>query len=119
MPDNVSADTVREFNRGVMRLAKEPATAGVVAAFQHMHEAASTPGALDRATKELLALGIAIATHCEGCIAWHVTNAVKAGASREQVLETVGVAVMMGGGPATWYGAKAANALDDVTGAQA
>jgi AhpD family alkylhydroperoxidase len=115
--DPMSATTresVTEFNHGVFGLMKEPATAEVMKAFQHMHEAAMAPGALDRSTKELLALAIAISTQCDGCIAWHVTNAVKAGAERDQVLETIGVAVMMGGGPATYYGQKAAKALDDV-----
>ncbi|MGZ4538553.1 MAG: carboxymuconolactone decarboxylase family protein [Blastococcus sp.] len=109
-----TASTVKDFNKGVVGLMKEPATAAVMKGFQAMHEAATAPGALDRATKELLALAIAISTQCDGCIGWHVTNAVKAGVTRDQVLETIGVAVMMGGGPATYYGSKAAKALDDV-----
>lgn len=111
---SATSESVTEFNKGVFSLMKEPATAAVMQAFQHLHEAAVAPGALDRRTKELMALAIAISTQCDGCIAWHVTNAIKAGAQRDEVLETIGVAVMMGGGPATYYGQKAAKALDDV-----
>jgi AhpD family alkylhydroperoxidase len=108
-----TADTVKDYNRGVFGLTKEPAIAELMKGFRQMHEAATAPGALDTGTKELIALAIAISTQCDGCIAWHVTNAVRAGMSRDQVLETIGVAIMMGGGPATYYGHKAAAALDE------
>ncbi|GHE84365.1 hypothetical protein GCM10017786_15020 [Amycolatopsis deserti] len=111
MAESVS-ETVRAFSEGIRGLAKESATGAVMKAFHAMHQAAVAPGALETSTKELLALAIAIATQCDGCIAWHVTNAIKAGATRDQVLETIGVAVMMGGGPATYYGSKAAAALE-------
>lgn len=114
MSENTTSTAVRDFNKGVMALMREPATADVMEAFHQMHEAVTAPGALDRCVKELLALAIAISTQCDGCISWHVSNAVKAGATRDQVLETIGVAVMMGGGPATYYGSKAAKALDEV-----
>lgn len=114
MTASSTAETVQAFNDGIRGLAKEPATSAVMKSFHAMHQAATAPGALDSSVKELLALAIAISTQCDGCIAWHVTNAVKSGATREQVLEAIGVAVMMGGGPATYYGSKAAAALDSV-----
>lgn len=114
MTEISTADTVKAFNHGVGDLTKEPAASEVMKAFLAMHKAATAPGALDTSTKELMALGIAISTQCDGCIAWHVTNAVQAGATRDQVLETIGVAVMMGSGPATYYGSKAKKALDSV-----
>jgi AhpD family alkylhydroperoxidase len=116
MTTQSTAEIVKEFNQGLGGLASESATSAVMKAFQELHKAASAPGALPSEVKELIALAIAIATQCDGCIAWHVSNAVKAGAQREQVLETIGVAVMMGGGPATYYGSKAARALDSVAG---
>ena len=57
-----------------------------------------------------MALAIAIAIRCEGCIAYHVHDAIAAGATREEIAETIGVAVMMGGGPAAVYGAEALEA---------
>lgn len=80
--------------------------------FGQMHKAATADGVLPKATKELMALAIGIAVHCDGCIAYHVHDALKAGATRAEVLETIGVAVMMGGGPAVIYGSEAMEALN-------
>ena len=118
MTEQTTAEIVKEFGRGLAGLASESALAPTMRAFQELHRAATAPGALPASIKELLALAIAISTQCDGCIAWHVTNAVKAGSTRDEVLEAIGVAVMMGGGPATYYGAKAATALDSVVAAR-
>ena len=80
--------------------------------FMAMHDAAVKDGVLSAKVKELISLGIAIAVHCEGCIAAHVYDALKHGATREEIAETVGVAVLMGGGPATVYGSLALRAAD-------
>jgi len=79
--------------------------------FSKLHEKASETGALDVKTKELIALGIAIAIRCEGCIAFHVHDALKAGATEKDILETIGVAILMGGGPAVMYGCETLEAL--------
>ena len=84
----------------------------VMSSFAALHRDAMAEGALPAKTKELLALAIGIATNCEGCIAFHVHDALKAGATRDEITETVAVAVMMGGGPATMYGSEAIVALD-------
>jgi len=70
-------------------------------AFLAMEAAAYGEGKLERRYKELIALGISILINCESCMEWHVAQAWKAGASREQILEAIDVAVEMGGGPAT------------------
>jgi AhpD family alkylhydroperoxidase len=69
-------------------------------------------GALSTKVKELIALAIAITVRCDGCIAYHVHDARKAGATRQELVETIGVAVMMGGGPSVMYGAEALEALN-------
>lgn len=79
--------------------------------FGQLHEASTKNGALDAKTKELIALGIAITVRCDGCISFHVHDAMKAGAKRAEVTETIGVAVMMGGGPSVVYGIEALQAL--------
>jgi AhpD family alkylhydroperoxidase len=81
-------------------------------AFGSMHQAAVEDGALDTGTKELIALAIGIAVHCDGCITYHVHDALKAGVTREQIIETIGVAIMMGGGPSVVYGCEALTAVD-------
>lgn len=83
-----------------------------MAGFQQLHEAATADGALSRKTKELIALAIGINVRCDGCIAYHVHDSLEAGASREEVAEAVGVAIMMGGGPSVVYGAEAWAALE-------
>jgi len=61
--------------------------------------------------KELISLGISITIRCEGCIACHVQAALQAGATKEEIIETIGVAVVMGGGPSLVYGEKAYKAM--------
>jgi len=80
-------------------------------AFQGLHIAAVSPNALATKNKELVALGIAIAVRCDGCIAYHIHDALKAGATREEIVETLGVAILMGGGPALVYACEAMEAL--------
>ncbi|MGA8698146.1 MAG: carboxymuconolactone decarboxylase family protein [Xanthobacteraceae bacterium] len=75
--------------------------------------------AIDTKTKELMALAIGIAVHCEGCVAYHTKMAHQQGASREEVVETVALAVYMGGGPATVYGGDALRAYDQFSGTSA
>jgi AhpD family alkylhydroperoxidase len=87
--------------------------AGPMAAFTQLHRSAMVDGALTNKVKELMALAIAITVRCDGCIAYHVRDALKAGASRPEVLETVGVAVLMGGGPSVVYGSQAVTALGE------
>lgn len=84
----------------------------VMEGFGRLHEAAATDGALDTKTKELLALAIGIAVHCDGCISYHTHDALEAGATREEIVETIGVAVMMGGGPSVVYGCEALEAAE-------
>ncbi len=83
-----------------------------MSAFMALHGATVKDGALNTKTKELIALAIGITVRCDGCVAYHVHDAVAAGANREEVLETIGVAIMMGGGPSVIYGAEALEALD-------
>jgi AhpD family alkylhydroperoxidase len=81
--------------------------------FSAMASAATAKaGALDSKTKELIALGIAVAIRCDGCVAFHAQAAVKHGATREEVMETMGMAIYMGAGPSLMYAAQAVEAYD-------
>ena len=81
-------------------------------AFSALARAALDPKALDVKTKELIALAIAIATRCDGCIAFHAEAAVRHGATRDEVMETMGMAIYMGAGPSVMYAAQAVEAFD-------
>ena len=83
-----------------------------MAGFVKLHQGAAKPGALDTKTKALISLAIAITVRCNGCIAFHIHDALAAGASRQEIMETVGVAILMGGGPAVVYATEALEALD-------
>ncbi|HEX3655221.1 MAG TPA: carboxymuconolactone decarboxylase family protein [Pirellulales bacterium] len=74
-----------------------PALAG---AFGTLHQAVMKEGALSVREKELIAMALGLAHRCTPCITLHVQGCIKAGATREQVLEAAGVAVLMQGGPA-------------------
>ena len=67
---------------------------------------------LDAKTRELIAIAVAVTTRCDGCIAVHSKAAVKAGATREEVAEALGVAVALNAGAAMVYSARALDALD-------
>lgn len=83
----------------------------VMQGFGALHQASLKSGALDGKTKELIALGIAITVRCDGCISYHVHDALQAGASKEEIAETISVAILMGGGPSVVYGIEAFQAL--------
>jgi len=85
---------------------------GTMQAFSRLHETAVEAGALSQKEKELISLGIAITVRCDGCIAFHVKGAMDAGGSREEIMETIGVAVLMGGGPSVMYGCEALEAVE-------
>jgi len=80
------------------------------------HEAAMKDGVLSVKTKELIALALAVGKLCASCIGHHVQGALQAGATREEMMESVFVACLMGGGPAWIYAKVARKAIDDFGG---
>ena len=80
--------------------------------FAAMGRAAKATGALDEKTKEIMALGIAIATRCDSCIGFHVRSLIRLGITRRELCEALSMAVYMGGGPSYAYSAKALRAFD-------
>ena len=103
-----------EYRKKLQQLSKQLATKlpDPMHAFSNLHKTTIADGALTSKTKELIALGIAITVRCEGCISYHVSDALHAGASAEEIVETIGVAILMGGGPAMVYGCEALEALE-------
>lgn len=79
----------------------------VMKAFAGLAQSALAHGALDRKAKELIALAVSVAVRCDDCIAFHVKAAVEAGSSREEILETLGMAIYMGAGPSAMYASHA------------
>ena len=81
--------------------------------FSALAQTAGCDGALDRKTKELIALAIAIAARCDGCIGFHMEALVRLGATRQEVEETLGMTIYMGGGPSLMYAADAISAFEE------
>jgi AhpD family alkylhydroperoxidase len=105
-------DLLAGLNRDISAL--RSALPRTMQAFSGLARCASEAGHLDPRTKELLAIGIAIAIRCDGCIGFHVKAALAAGASREEIAETIGMAIYMGAGPSMLYGAEALRAVDEL-----
>ena len=72
---------------------------GLIGAFGAFHQTVMDNGALSVRDKELVALGIAVAQCCTPCINLRVQRCITEGATREQILEAAGVAVLMQGWP--------------------
>jgi AhpD family alkylhydroperoxidase len=102
----------QELEENITQLGSE--LPGPMSGFARLHRKGVEDGALSRKTKEMMALAISIATGCEGCIAYHTYDAIQAGATRAELLETLGVAVLMGGGPATIYATYAMQAIEQL-----
>lgn len=90
--------------------------AGILKGFMQMHESMNKEGALNPKINELIALAIGVVVRCEGCIASHIQRALECGASHAEIVEAIGVAVYMGGGPALVYASMAIKALKDIEG---
>ncbi|MGA2491054.1 MAG: carboxymuconolactone decarboxylase family protein [Anaerolineales bacterium] len=85
---------------------------GPMTGFSRLHKKSIEEGALSSKVKEMMALAVSITIGCEGCIVYHVHDAIAAGASRQEILETIGVGILMGGGPGSIYGAYALEAVE-------
>jgi AhpD family alkylhydroperoxidase len=83
----------------------------VMKAFADLHRTGGGAGTLDKKTKELIALAISVATRCDDCIAFHTHDALKAGATEAEIMDALGVAIYMGGGPSMMYATHAVDAL--------
>jgi AhpD family alkylhydroperoxidase len=79
--------------------------------FAQLHRSAVAAGALPAATKELMAMAIGIVQHCDDCVTLHMHDALRAGATADEVHEAIGVALLMGGGPASTAATTALDAL--------
>lgn len=89
----------------------------VMKGFGELAQAATKDGALDKKTKELIALAIGVTVRCDACIGFHTQALVKLGATKAEVEEALGMAVYMGGGPSLMYSANAIAAFEEFSAA--
>ena len=81
--------------------------------FSALAKAATQDGALDKKTKELIAIALSVAARCDPCIGFHVQTYVQLGGTRAELADALGMAVYMGGGPSLMYAAKTSAAFDE------
>jgi AhpD family alkylhydroperoxidase len=115
MADQHYADLRRRITTANASL--KTAQPDIVKGFNLMHGQAMQSGALDAKTKELIAVALSVGSRCDPCIAFHVPAALRHGATRDEVMEVLAVAVMMGGGPSLMYAAHVIEAMNETLGA--
>ncbi|WP_035677242.1 carboxymuconolactone decarboxylase family protein [Bradyrhizobium liaoningense] len=103
--DKNYVDITRDISANLKKLRSD--ISDTMKGFALLAQAATRDGALDKKTKELIALALGVAAHCDGCIGFHTEALVKLGATRQEIEETLGMAVYMGGGPSLMYAADA------------
>lgn len=104
----------RNISSGIKTLRKD--IPDVMQGFSAMAGAATKDGALSKKVKELVALGIAISTRCDGCIGFHTEALIKLGCTKAEFEEALGLAVYMGGGPSLMYAGDAMAAWEQFGG---
>lgn len=92
---------ITEMNERMKEMAGQ--LPGVMDALMELHSEVVKDGALSARTKELMMVGIAVALRCEPCLWKHVPEAIRLGATREEIMEAVSTAIVMAGGPAVAY----------------
>lgn len=80
--------------------------------FSSLAQAATKEGALDKKTKELIALAIGVSKRCDGCIGFHIKALIDLGVTKAELEETLSLAIYMGGGPSLMYAAEALHAYE-------
>jgi AhpD family alkylhydroperoxidase len=100
---------IRDRKRGHSKLTKSSKGYRL---FTELDQHTFGDGALEKKEKELIALGISVHKNCEPCMEWHIHEALKSGATREQVIEALEVGIEMGGGPASVSARFAMDVLD-------
>ncbi len=105
-------DATKVISANMKKLAQD--IPEVLQGFSSMSKAAKADNALDMKTKELIALALGVAAHCDGCIGFHMEELIGLGATKEEISEALGVAVFMGGGPSLMYAAEAVDAYEQL-----
>ncbi|HMO52298.1 MAG TPA: carboxymuconolactone decarboxylase family protein [Kiritimatiellia bacterium] len=108
----------KSYKEITSRISKNAATfakenPNVMQGFRQLSSSAIADGVLSSKQKEFIALAIGVAQRCDGCIGFHVKKLIELGATREEIVEALGVNVYMGGGPALMYVAEALHAYDE------
>lgn len=119
--ENNNATPYTDLTRGISaELAKlRTEMPDTLRGFSALAKGATQDGALDKKTKELIAIALSVAGRCDPCIGFHVQTYVQLGGTRAELADALGMAVYMGGGPSLMYAAKTSAAFDEFSAATA
>lgn len=119
-PEEVTMDSMDQVREELRQpaLALHELIPDVMKSYVTMSTAAMADGDISVAVKELLAIVIAITRECDGCIVAHTRAGLRAGVTRQQLGEAIGVAIVMNGGPGTVWGPRALRAFDEADAAR-
>lgn len=81
--------------------------------YHSLSNAGNTTNVLDAKTRELIALAVAVTRQCDGCITTHTDAAIKQGATREEIIEALGVAIAVNAGAALVFSARVVDAFNE------
>jgi AhpD family alkylhydroperoxidase len=82
-----------------------------VRGYMTLNQAGTKTNHLNEKTRQLISLAVAVTTQCDGCITIHTDAALKAGATKEEIAEALGVAVSMNAGAALVYSTRVMDAV--------
>ena len=100
----------QQVTSGVGAMAKlSPET---VKGYVALSQAGAQTGLFDAKTRELMALAVSVTLRCDGCISVHTAAARKAGATKEEIAEALGVAIAINAGAALVYTTRTLDAFD-------
>ena len=104
----------KAYTSQIKAAVKEMAAANpdIVKAYAGLHGANAKSTRIDAKTRELIALAVAVTLRCDGCINAHTDAAIKAGAAKEEVIDALGVAIMVNAGAAMVYSARTIDAYN-------
>lgn len=105
------SEVTKDISTQLAKLRKE--MPDVMSGFSALAQAATKDGALDKKTKELIAIALAVSNHCQGCIGFHTQTLVKLGVTQKELMETLSMAIYMGGGPSLMYAADVLEAFEE------
>ncbi len=106
-------ELLQEISHNIGKL--QEAAPELTKSFMDFFEKTEKEGALSKKTKELISVALAIAKQCKWCIAFHIKNALDAGATKEELIESCFTAVLMSGGPGLMYCQIALKAIEELS----
>jgi len=101
-----------EYHKQILATTSEMAkiSPDTVRGYRMLSDAGAKTGKLDAKTRELISLAVSVTRQCDGCITVHTDAAIKNGATREEVMEALGVAIAVNAGATLVFSARAMDA---------